>query len=110
MLREYFLVVTLFHSRIALLHSAEETLFRRDQGALPVDINRAAFEHNAVLAERWPEFPGAGRLSHQAANFFILLPVGIFCPSIKAPLDGRELICSWGLLGLPHPCRVCCDR
>ena len=88
---EYLFVIALLHSGIALLYSAQQALFRCNQCALPVDVNRAAFEHNAILAEHWPNFLRARSLRHQAPDVFILLPIRIFSPCVEAPLDAGYL-------------------
>src|SRR5215475_12038995 len=89
-LREDLLVVAFLHSGIALLHSADKALLGGDQRALSIYFNRATFEHHAILAERRPDFLCTCSLCHQAADFLVVLPVGIFGPRVEAPLEPNQ--------------------
>src|SRR5579872_6014713 len=80
---EDFLVIFALHSRVALLHFTEKAFFGSEQSPLAVDLNRAAFEDDALAIEKWTEFLAFGLLRHQAANFVVMLEVGIFRPSVE---------------------------
>ena len=104
-------VVHARHVRIALLHLAEQAFFGGEDGARAVDVDRSAFEDDAVSSEsgrisRRMRGPfsrvlgarvGFWRFRHQAADFLVVPPVGIFCPGVEAKLEGER---SRALLGL----------
>src|SRR5208337_2796353 len=93
-----FFVVLARHAGIALLHFAEQAFFGGEERAAAVDVDRAAFEHHASVAVKWTDFLDCGSVRHEAADFFVVPPVGIFRPGVKArvffsPLTARLKSC-----------------
>src|SRR5262249_42824612 len=74
----------------SLLNTAEQALFRGDQGALPVDVDSPAFENYAGALMLWLNGSGAGGLCHERPNFFVVPIVRILGPSVEAPVKGME--------------------
>ena len=87
---EDFFVVFARHAGIALLHFAEQTLFGGEERALSVDVDRAAFEDDTVFFMERADLASVGDVRHKAADFFVVTPVGIFCPGIEAELCGEQ--------------------
>ena len=86
-----FFVMNARHVGIAFLDFAEETLFGGKDCAGSVDIDRAAFEHDARRASaNRSNLLGVGGFRHQGADFFVMPPVGIFRPGVEAELEGKR--------------------
>src|SRR6266852_7038887 len=89
--KDFFVVLPL-HTRIALLTFAEQAFFGREQRSSAVYVDRATFEHDALLAEEGTDFTGVGGVRHVAADFFVALEVGIFGPGVEAPFDSQKAV------------------
>ena len=92
-IRESFFVVNAAHVRIAFLHFAEQAFFRRQNRAGAVDVDGAAFEHDAAFRRERTEFLSVRSLRHQAADFFVVTPVGILSPGVEAEFHGERSSC-----------------
>ena len=84
------------HSRIALLHRAEQALLGGQQQAASVHVNRSAFEHH-LAARRTAHLHGSPQKLHAAAhlgNLFrkrvIELPVPVLGPGVELPVGDRN--------------------
>ena len=80
------------HVRIALLLFAQQAFFRREDGAGAVDVDRAAFENDASADRFRANLGGVGSLGHQAADFFVVAPVGVLGPRVEAELQGQRAL------------------
>jgi len=89
-IRENFFVVGSGHGAVALLGMTKQALFRGEKSSLPIDFNGTAFEHDPCFAVSRADFTGMGSFGHTAANFFVILEIGIFGPGIETPSDGGE--------------------
>ncbi len=84
------------HSRIALLHLAQQALLGGQQNPLPIRIDRAAFEHQPLhgavcqFNRRLP-LGQAEQFSHTSWNLIVELPVGILGPRVESPVCDAHL-------------------
>src|SRR6185369_5244235 len=83
-------VVLALHTRIALLDFAEQALFCSEKRAFSVCVNRSTFQHNSCFPKQWPNFGSIIGFSHKAPDLFITLPIRIFRPRIKPPLNRSQ--------------------
>ena len=86
------------------MHPAEQALLSRYKRALAVDVDGAAFQHYSFLSEHGLNFACTRGFCHQASNFVVALPVGIFGPGIELPFHAGQLCCMGGDARAP-PCR-----
>jgi len=83
---EGLLVVNPGHVGIALLLFAKQAFFGGEDCAFTIDVDRAAFQHDALAQRLRADFLCMGDFAHEAANLFIEPPVGVFGPSVKPEL------------------------
>ena len=87
-IRECSFVVNAAHVRIAFLHLAEQAFFCGENRAGAVDIDGAAFEHDAFFGRERTDFLECAAFDIKDADFFVVTPVGIFRPGVEAELRG----------------------
>src|SRR6266487_106608 len=92
------------HVRVALLLLAEQAFLGREDCAGAVDVDRATLEHDAGTDCKRPDFRRVSSFGHEAADFFVVTPVGIFGPRVKAKLEGEWLM--WGQSVRPGKARL----
>ena len=67
---ENFFVVFARHAGVALLHLAEQAFFGGEDGAASVDVDGAAFEHDAGVVTSGRISSGAGSFAPSGCRFF----------------------------------------
>ena len=71
------------------LRRLEDAVAALQDTAVMEDRLVATFEHDAIFSEHRLKFLCTRSLGDEAADFFIMLPVGILCPGIELPVrDG----------------------
>ena len=87
---KHLLVGSAIHGRIALLRGREQAFLGREQSAAAVDVDRAAFEHDAMFAVKRMHDARAGGLRHARAKFGIELVVVVLGPGVELEVQSEK--------------------
>src|ERR1019366_8720138 len=78
------------HGRVAVLGGREQAFFSGEQSAAAIDVDRSAFEHDAVLSAERPYNASAGGLRHALSNFFVMLVIRVLGPGVELKVQSEE--------------------
>jgi hypothetical protein len=78
------------HVRIAFLDFAEQAFFCSKNRARSVGLDRTTFQDDPGALRKWVHLIGVADLCHQAADLFVVPPVGILRPSVKPELQREQ--------------------
>ncbi len=92
---EQFFIGRAAHGRVALLSGGEQAFLSRDESAAAVDIDRAAFEHDAVLSSALTykerlHHASACCLRHPLPNSFVEFVIRIFGPRVEPEVQREQ--------------------
>ena len=91
---EHLFIGGAIHGRIALLGGGEQAFLGGEQRAAAIDVDRSAFEHDAVFAlrlkERMHDSAAPAALRHAPAIFFVELVIRILCPCIELKVQSEQ--------------------
>jgi hypothetical protein len=102
------LKVSLRESRIALLHFAQQALFRGEHQAAAIHVNAAAFQDHMVrlaaalgcpltrgfslARNQRREMLQLERAGDAVRDLVVIFPVGVLGPGVEAPVDGGDAV------------------
>src|SRR5438132_2536242 len=107
MVREYSLKILTGETRISFLHRAEKALFCRQHQSFAIDVDTAAFQHNAPSAYFRPPALHPESSADLFGHAVVALPIGILSPGVELPVGDGELAVpgteeDWTIIACPN--------